>query len=112
VHVKRKKDEPIHVTIIANFKGSVHEYIGELKLSQDADRHQVEKKVSAILSSRANRLVEKLQQNKVDSLGIGMHVRNSMPYEAWKALDWSEEYPRVKVDCQIHFKAKDYGKIR
>ncbi|SFD82376.1 spore germination protein [Paenibacillus catalpae] len=112
VHVKHNANGPIHVTIAANFKGSIHEYIGDLKLSKDADRHQVEKKVSEILSERGNRLVKQLQQYNVDSLGIGMHVRNSMSYEAWKALNWSEEYPRIKVDCQIHFKAKDYGKIR
>jgi spore germination protein len=112
VHVTHKANEPIHVTIKAKIKGSVHEYLGDKKLSQDADRHQVEAKVSELLSERANRLVKQMQQSNVDSLGIGVYVRNSMSYEAWKKLNWREEYPRVKVDCQLHFKAKDYGKIR
>ncbi|MCM3628559.1 Ger(x)C family spore germination C-terminal domain-containing protein [Paenibacillus glycanilyticus] len=112
MHVKHRSGEPIHVTLEANFKGSVHEYIGNLKLSKDADRHQVEKRVSELLTSRANRLVKQLQRYNVDSLGIGIHVRNSMSHKEWKALDWSKEYPRVKVDCQLKFKAKDYGKIR
>lgn len=112
VHVVHKANEPIQVTITANLKGSVHEYLGEMKLSHDAERHQMEARVSELLSARANQMVKLLQQNKVDSLGIGIHVRNSMSYTEWKKLDWREQYSRVKVNCRIHFKAKDYGKIR
>ncbi|WP_336773199.1 Ger(x)C family spore germination protein [Paenibacillus sp. MMO-58] len=112
VHVEHKTGGTIHVTIDGHLRGSVHEYIGNKKLSNDAQRHEVESKVSEILSARANRLIKQLQQHKVDSLGIGISVRNSMKYEAWKKLDWREVYPKVEVDCKIHFKAKDYGKIR
>ncbi|GMK44316.1 germination protein XA [Paenibacillus glycanilyticus] len=112
IHVEHKPGGTIHVMINAYFKGSVHEYIGNKKLSVDAQRHEVERKVSEIMSASANRLVKQLQQHKVDSLGIGIHVRNSMSYEAWKKLDWRAEYQKVEVECKLHFKAKDYGKIR
>ncbi|WP_336785599.1 Ger(x)C family spore germination protein [Paenibacillus sp. MMO-177] len=112
VHVDHKADGTTHVTIDANCKGSVHEYIGNKKLSNDAQRHEVESKVSEILSARANRLAKQLQQHRVDSLGVGVYVRNSMSYEAWKKLNWREEYPKVEIECKLHFKAKDYGRIR
>ncbi|CAM3248751.1 Ger(x)C family spore germination protein [Paenibacillus lupini] len=112
VYVEHKANEPIHVVIKAMIKGSIHEYIGDLKLSDDAQRHQIENKVSQLLSERANRIMKQLQEKKVDSLGIGMHVRNSMSYKDWKGMNWREVYPEVKVDCQLHFKAKDYGKAR
>ncbi|ACT01471.1 Ger(x)C family spore germination protein [Paenibacillus sp. JDR-2] len=112
VHVEHKAGGTIHVSINGHIRGSVHEYIGNKKLSNDAQRHEVESKVSEILSARANRLIKQLQQHKVDSLGIGIYVRNSMKYEAWKKLDWREEYPKVEIDCKLHFKAKDYGKMR
>ncbi|MCK9860957.1 Ger(x)C family spore germination protein [Paenibacillus sp. ATY16] len=112
VHVERRAGGTMHVTISANFKGSVHEYIGNKKLSVDAQRHEVESKVSEIMTESANRLVKQLQLHKVDSLGIGIHVRNYMSYEAWKKLDWREEFPKVEIECKLRFKAKDYGKIR
>ncbi|KIL39820.1 spore gernimation protein GerC [Gordoniibacillus kamchatkensis] len=100
------------VNINVDVKGSILEYIGRLKLSDDANRHELERKISEHLSSRGNQLVGMMQEKGTDSLGIGMYVRNSMSYAAWKKLNWREEFPDVQVKCNIHVKIKDYGKFR
>jgi len=109
VKISQEENEPIHIVINVEVMGSVLEYIGELKLSEDADRHKLEAELGSITSQQAKQITTYIQQKKADSLGIGTSVRNSMSYKAWKELNWTEKYPTIKIECNIAFKIKDYG---
>lgn len=95
----------IHVTV----KVSVVEYIGDLSLGNDAQRQKLEQQISEIMTRRAARMAKFLQDKKVDSIGAGVYVRNSMSYRAWKKLNWYEEFPKVNLQCKVTVKIKDYG---
>ncbi|MBW7475609.1 Ger(x)C family spore germination C-terminal domain-containing protein [Paenibacillus oenotherae] len=103
------KGEHANVNIDISLKVSVVEYIGELSLGNKAHRHKLEQQISEILTHRATRLIQYLQEKKVDSIGVGIYVRNSMTYRAWKKLDWYEEFPHVNIQCKVKAKIKDYG---
>ncbi|MNR65562.1 hypothetical protein D3C85_1886540 [compost metagenome] len=66
--------------------------------------------VAENIRGKAQEMIKKLQQNNVDSIGIGQYVRNSLSYKAWKSLDWRKVYPRVEVECRVKVRIKDYGK--
>lgn len=100
---------PRNVVIDVNVKASILEYIGELNLGNDADKQKLEQAISEHLTKRAERIVSFLQEEKIDSIGIGKHVRNSMDYSAWKSLSWREEFSKINVRCKIKLKIKDYG---
>lgn len=109
VDVARIGGKQQSVWIDVKVKASILEYIGKMRLSDDADRAMLERAVSDQLTKRGNQLLQFLQSKKTDSLGIGIQVRNSMPYAQWKALDWQAEYPRLTITCKIRVKIKDYG---
>ncbi|TNJ65083.1 hypothetical protein FE784_16995 [Paenibacillus hemerocallicola] len=56
-------------------------------------------------------LIRIMQQSKTDSIGIGQHARNTIPYAEWSRLDWSEAFTkadiRVQVDVHSKIKAND-----
>lgn len=112
VKVSQTESGKDKAVIEVKVKGSLLEYIGDLNLTEKADLKQLENKVSAHLSERANKMIRFMQQNRVDSVGIGTYVRNSMSYSAWKQLDWDREYPEMNVTCKISFKIKDIGRSR
>lgn len=112
IDVKRNALGKPVVNITVEIKGSVLEYTGKLKLSQAANRLQLERQISTMLSNRAMKMVELTKKNNVDSLGIGMHVRNHMSFDEWKQMDWDEEYPKVQINCNVKLKIKHFGEFR
>lgn len=112
VHISKQESGKTSAVIEINIRGSIKEYLGEKKLSQDADRKQLTKQIEERLTARAEALVKRMQNKKTDPIGIGQHVRNHMNYHAWKQLDWSEEFPKIDVKCKVHFGIKDFGKFR
>lgn len=104
--------EDIQVDINVRVKGSVLEYFGNLKLSDYNDKKVLESRISAYISEEGEKMVRRMQQLGVDSLGIGIYVRNCMSYKQWKSMKWDEVYPRVKVNCNIRVEIKDIGKFK
>ncbi|WP_410514196.1 Ger(x)C family spore germination protein [Paenibacillus sp. BR2-3] len=98
------------VDITASIQGSVLEYTGQHKLFKKDQRLELEKLIADHISSRAEQMIKEMQQNKVDSLGIGQYVRNSLSYAEWKNLDWRKVYPEIEVECHSKVLIKDYGK--
>ncbi|AOZ93152.1 Ger(x)C family spore germination protein [Paenibacillus crassostreae] len=105
-------DNQMKVMIHVNVLASATEYIGELKLSDNADRRKLEQEISEITTQRAQQVIKYLQEKKADSLGIGTYVRNSMPYSNWSKLNWHDQYPLVNIECHMHIKITDYGFLR
>ncbi|KWX75387.1 Ger(x)C family spore germination protein [Paenibacillus jilunlii] len=110
VSVQHLGDNRFKFIIADSIQGSVLEYTGHEDLSQSKKRHELERDVAEYIRGKAQEMVKKLQQNNVDSIGIGQYVRNSLTYKAWKSLDWSKVYPGVEVECRIKVTIKDYGK--
>jgi spore germination protein len=104
------KQNRFTVNIDIEIKGSVLEYIGELKINKDKDRKELEKLISEYFSKETKEMIETMKEHKVDSVGLGKYVRNSLPYNEWKKLKWDEVYPGLEVNCTAKVKIKDYGK--
>lgn len=113
VKISRGRDDQWTVTYKINIKGSILEYTGSLDLSDDADRHKLENIISEHISDKCEEVVALMQRNKVDSLGIGIHVRNHMTYKEWKKLQWNDAvYPAIRIQCEVTAKINNYGKLR
>ncbi|CAH1222248.1 hypothetical protein PAECIP111893_04835 [Paenibacillus plantiphilus] len=112
VDVRHETNGRTTVNMQVSVKVSVMEYVGKFRLSNDAQRHTLEQQISEIMTNRAARLIKFLQEKKIDSIGAGIYVRNSMSYRAWKKLNWYEEFPNVNLQCKVKVKIKDYGFLR
>jgi spore germination protein len=108
---KNDETDSFNIMIHVKIKGSVREYNGDLKLEEISDRKELEKRISEYFINQANEMVQLMQRNNVDSLGIGTQVRNSMPYKKWKSLNWNKVYPKLTITCKTDIKLKDIGKI-
>ena len=98
------------VDISASIQGSVLEYTGHHNIVKKEARHKLEDKISQYISAQGQQMIREMQKNKVDSLGIGQYVRNSLSYEEWKSLNWRKVYPQVEVNCHTKVLIKNYGK--
>lgn len=112
VKVKRLPSGQFELQLRIKAQGLVTEYRGDLQIASERQRKQLERAISEKLEARAEQLISLLQQRKSESLGFGKHVRNSMPYRAWKQLDWREEFSEAKINCQVRFTIQNFGKIR
>lgn len=111
VKAKREKDVTT-VTIAIRIEGTILEYIGPDKLGDDAQRHRIEHQLTDYIRNKCEDVIRLTQRNKVDSLGIGMYVRDTMSYREWKSLRWNDDvYPTIRVNPEISVKIKDYGKF-
>jgi len=110
VKVKHDGNGGMNVHIQAVVKGTVLEYLGDLKIGEDEDRHQLEKLIAEYVEHHAKKMLANMQQHRADSLGIGKHVRNSMSYAQWKSLNWDEVYPTLKINCSVKVVIKNFGR--
>lgn len=111
VKVSRDSSGSYAVDIAMEIRGSVLEYTGEFKLSDQIERGKLEKLVSQHISRKLDTIIKKLQKNNVDSIGVGKYVRNSMSFEGWSKLDWERLYPQVDIRPSVQVTIKDYGKF-
>ncbi|SEM64045.1 Ger(x)C family spore germination protein [Paenibacillus sp. OV219] len=102
---------PPEVDFKIKLEGIMLEYIGELKLEKEAAKKQLIAELQETLQSEMVGIVRRLQQLGTDSLGIGIAVRNSMSYGAWKKLNWEQVYPKTKVNVRLQLQIKDFGMI-
>lgn len=101
-----------HVLFNLQIKGSLLEYTGKLHLGKNEHREQLENQISRHVKERAELLLHNMQENKVDSVGIGRYVRNRMNYKDWKKLDWKQLYSSIQIQCNVKVEIKDYGKFQ
>lgn len=98
------------VDLQASIQGSVLEYTGFQRLDISKMREKLERQIADRIAVKAAEMVHQMQQNNVDSLGIGVQVRNSLTYKEWKDLNWRDVYPQVEIECHTKVRIKDYGK--
>ncbi|MCL6604623.1 MAG: Ger(x)C family spore germination protein [Paenibacillus sp.] len=98
------------VDINVAVRGSILEYTGQSNLVKKEQRHKLEDKISNYISAQGEQMIRDMQKNKVDSLGIGQYVRNSLSYSKWKSLNWRDVYPQVEINCHTKVLIRNYGK--
>jgi spore germination protein len=87
------------------------EYLGDRNLGDEKARRQLEKQMAVFIKKETLKIVKDMQENNVDSLGIGKYVRNSLNQREWQKLNWREVYSHVEVDINTKVKIKNYGKF-
>ncbi|WP_284642927.1 Ger(x)C family spore germination protein [Paenibacillus silviterrae] len=97
IEVLAQREEPIQVTVAISLKGYVLEYYGGHDLSKKEEQHAVEAQLEEQFERRAAAIIKQQQTHRVDNLGIGRYVRNSIGLNRWKQMNWREEFPNVKV---------------
>ncbi|WP_407272799.1 Ger(x)C family spore germination protein [Radiobacillus sp. PE A8.2] len=103
------KDD-ITVDIVVRVEGSPLEYNGSKDLSKPEDQKFLEQKIEQHVKKVSDDIIKMLQDNKVDSLGLGRYVRNKMSFQEWEQMNWYDEvYPNVKVNVDVQAKVKNYG---
>lgn len=107
--VVHQSNGKITVNLDIEVKAAVIDYPGELELDDPGELRRFESLVSAELTNRGEKIIKKLQEVGVDSLGIGTKVRNTMSFKEWKDMNWEDEYPKVDINCSLKLKVKDYG---
>lgn len=106
-----KVGAPFKVDVYIDVTGSVLEYIGNLDINSSSDRNKVEQLISDYAKIKAEEMIKTVQEQKVDSFGLGKYVRTVLSYEQWSDLNWDEVYPDIEVNCHAKVRIKDAGKF-
>ncbi|WNR44169.1 Ger(x)C family spore germination protein [Paenibacillus roseipurpureus] len=110
IRVARAGSHSFRVDIQLKVSGVILEYMGDLKISKEEDKHKLEEKIAAKITQHAEAILKRMQQKNVDSLGLGNVVKSSVPYKEWKNMNWREVYPDIEIHCATQVKIKHYGK--
>ncbi|MFC4778016.1 Ger(x)C family spore germination C-terminal domain-containing protein [Paenibacillus sp. GCM10023252] len=97
----------VHIKLRLDLKANVLEY-PEGGLNDKARKEQLGKQLSALLQQEAVQVASILQQSNSDALGIGRDVMAYYP-KAWEAMNWKEDYRKVKFDIQVRMKLGTHG---
>ncbi|MEI5906860.1 Ger(x)C family spore germination protein [Bacillus spongiae] len=109
--VKKLEDNRFSVTIDVEVTGELEEYTGDLKIDEPNEQKKLEKIIKENVDKETNAIINFLQENNVDTLGIGENVRNSLTHSEWKKLDWDKIYPEIEVTVDSTIKIRDIGKF-
>ncbi len=104
--------QKFRVTMRMTIKGSVLEYLGERKLSNDAQKKELEHAIEKYIRQTSEQLTAHMQKVKADGMGIGKAVRNHVSYEEWDKMNWDEVYSKLKFEFQVKVKIRDNGKFK
>ncbi|REE81270.1 Ger(x)C family germination protein [Paenibacillus taihuensis] len=77
------------------------------------DAHKLEQMINEQLNKQLRNLLQKLQKNKVDPIGLGLFAR-AFEYRNWKKVqnDWPEAFAKAEIHVNVHTSIKDYGEIK
>ncbi|PLT32903.1 Ger(x)C family spore germination protein [Bacillus sp. V5-8f] len=111
IDIKRSVRHPFALVISVNVKGTVLEYMGEGNIANPNQHSRIEKKMEKHLKEKMKKVVAFTQKHRVDSLGIGKVVRNSLNYEEWNKLNWRETYSNIPITIHTDVQLRDYGRV-
>ncbi|MFC0523207.1 Ger(x)C family spore germination protein [Pontibacillus salicampi] len=102
--------DDIKVTVHLTVKGSLLEYNGDMDMSDNKDQTALEKIIEEHITQIGDGIIATLQEQQVDPIGIGKHVRNHIDYQTWQEMNWREDvYPNVDVEIKTDVTIKDIG---
>ncbi|MDR0268130.1 Ger(x)C family spore germination protein [Paenibacillus sp.] len=114
--IKRKfdvlvtKNGEIHVNLSIKLKAYIEEYTGARSLN-DEEVLKVNKELSDILTSDAQRVIRDLQKANCDVFGVG---RQLIAYHnnVWRQKNWAEDYRKVHFHTKVSVAITSTGIIR
>jgi spore germination protein len=112
IAVKMSRGQPVKADIYIDIEGSVLEYSGKEGLDEEKNQRKLEKKINAYLNEKSTELIAILQEEGVDPLSIGSHVRSKMKYNEWKEMNWEEIYQAMDIAVHTRMKFMDIGKAK
>ncbi|HDR7951681.1 TPA: Ger(x)C family spore germination protein [Bacillus toyonensis] len=71
----------------------------------------LEKKLSRLFTSELQQVLQKLQQENCDSLGIERELQGKHPH-LFQDTDWKEQYAKVKFNSTVHVQLVDKGLVQ
>lgn len=110
VEVMKASEGQKKAIIHLSMSGDVFEYTGEADLSDPKIQDKAKKLISEQLDKSGNKLIKRIQELGVDSLGMGAYTRNKMDYKDWKKLNWSEAYKEMEVEVKTEVEFNNIGK--
>ncbi|MDX8365739.1 Ger(x)C family spore germination protein [Cytobacillus sp. IB215665] len=111
IHITKKEDDHFSVEIDIHVTGSLEEYTGDLNIEEPKEQKKLEKIIKELVDKETMAVMEFLQKNNVDVIGLGQKIRNSLTYEEWKSLDWDKVYPEIDVTIKSDVKIRNIGKF-
>ncbi|MCM3717791.1 Ger(x)C family spore germination protein [Fictibacillus phosphorivorans] len=87
------------VDLHLDLKVMIHQYPRTEKIS-DQRMEELETLISRDLTKKSKAIMKQTQEANCDVLGIGRKLKETDP-EAWKAIDWREAYPEIKINTKV-----------
>ncbi|MFV8830346.1 Ger(x)C family spore germination protein [Alkalihalobacterium sp. APHAB7] len=109
ISVDTSKFPDLEVNIELNIRGSLLEYNGTLDITNKTELHHLEQIIEGKIKAHAEEIVKVMQEEKVDSIGIGKVVRKHLDYETWSSIDWRDIYSNAMITIEVHAVIKDIG---
>ncbi|MFG6497036.1 Ger(x)C family spore germination protein [Fictibacillus sp. UD] len=98
------------VDIHLDLKVMVHQYPRTEKISSKQIK-ELEKTISRDLTEKSQSIMKQTQKANSDVLGIGRELKES-DSAAWKALDWRETYPSIKINTKVEVAIEKTGILK
>lgn len=93
------------IVIHVHMKSTISTALNELNTNGNPsiDEHQI----AEALESELNRVVHHLQQLSCDAIGVGMYVRNKLPYSNWDEHQWNETFSKAHIVCKVTYRMEN-----
>jgi spore germination protein len=111
-HIKVLSNQPNEMNVIIEIAvlGDVVEFTGDADLSDPKLQKKLEKMLAKKIDEKSKKLIVKIQELKVDPIGLGRHIRNSMKYKDWKKIDWQQVYKDMNIEVKTTVQFSNTGK--
>ncbi|RZT21414.1 Ger(x)C family spore germination protein [Fictibacillus sp. BK138] len=98
------------VDINLDLKIFLHQYPITEKISPKQIK-ELEETISRDLTKKSQSIMKKTQKANSDVLGIGRELKETDP-AAWKALDWGQTYPEIKINTRVKVAIEKTGILK
>jgi spore germination protein len=109
VDMKIEKDLPV-IDIKLEFKGSLNEYSGELKLDNPEEKKKLEESIAESIEKECTRLLKHLVEAEADPIGFG-EVARTKHNKYWKSVNWKDAYKDAVFNVEAKIKIEFYGAV-
>jgi Ger(x)C family germination protein len=85
----------------------------EFRFDVARDGGKLEKMIDEQLEREFGKLIKKIQKNKIDPIGLGLHAR-AYEYKKWQKVqdDWGEALSKADIKINVNVKVKSMGPIK
>lgn len=77
------------------------------ELNANANQSLSEQQITEALEAEFNRVIHHLQELKCDAIGVGMYVRNKLPYSDWDEEQWNETFSKAEIACKVKYRMEN-----